>query len=89
LDALFGHAAASFKTREDGQFYVGKWAESNDLECLLWVKSGSPAVASECPKLGEERKSISGGFMSAFSHKRTLALQHKRPGTIPTSLTYT
>ena len=43
LDALFGHAAASFKTREDGQFYVGKWAESNDLECLLWVKRGSPA----------------------------------------------
>ena len=41
LDALFGHAAASFKTREDGQFYVGKWAESNDLECLL---CGSQAV---------------------------------------------
>ncbi len=36
------------------------------------VKSGSPAWASECPLLGEEQTSISGGWMSAFSHKRTL-----------------
>jgi hypothetical protein len=29
--------------------------------CPGWVKSGSPAGASECPVLGVERKSISGG----------------------------
>ncbi len=55
LDALFGHAAASLKTREDGQFYVGKWAESNDLECLLWVNSRSQRRRSESLLLGDKR----------------------------------
>ncbi len=40
-------------------------------ECLLWVKSGSPAWASECPLLGEEQTSISGRWMSAFSQNRS------------------
>ncbi len=37
----------------------------------LWVNNGSPAWASECPELGVEQKSISDGWMSACSHKRT------------------
>ena len=37
----------------------------------LWVSSGSPAWASECPVLGVERKSISGGWMSPCSQEAT------------------
>ena len=39
----------------------------------LRVKTGSPAWASECPVLGVERKSISGGWTSVCSHKQKLA----------------
>ncbi len=45
-------------------------------ECLLGVKTGSPAGVSECPLLGEKQTSTLDRRMSAFSHKRTLALQH-------------
>ena len=38
---------------------------------LLWVKTGSPAWASECPVLGGKRKSNSGGWRSAFSQEPT------------------
>ncbi len=38
----------------------------------LWVKTGSPAWASECPLLGVEQTSISSDWMSACSHKPTL-----------------
>ncbi len=37
----------------------------------LWVNSGSPAWASECPLLGAKQKSISGGWMSACSQERS------------------
>ena len=36
----------------------------------VWVTSGSPAWASECPLLGVKRKSNSGGWMSACSQNR-------------------
>ncbi len=50
-------------------------------ECLVrvqpglpgWVKSGSPARASECLLLGVKRTSNWGGWMSAFSQERTFA----------------
>ncbi len=38
----------------------------------LWVKTGSPACASECLLLGVKQKSILGDWMSACSQKRTL-----------------
>ncbi len=38
----------------------------------LWVKPGSQRRSPECPKLGEEQTSISGGWRSAFSQKRSL-----------------
>ncbi len=41
--------------------------------CLLWVNNGSPAWASECPELGEEQTSYSGGCMSVHSQKETQA----------------
>ncbi len=44
------------------------------MECRSWVNNGSPAWATECPKLGDKRKSISGGWMSACSHKRKSVL---------------
>ncbi len=37
----------------------------------LWVKSGSPAWASECPVLGVKQTSYSGGCMSPCSQERT------------------
>ena len=39
----------------------------------LWVNYGSPAWAPECPVLGEEQTSISGGWRSAFSQEETFA----------------
>ena len=41
------------------------------VESPLWVNNGSPARASECPLLGAKQTSISGGWRSAFSHKRS------------------
>ncbi len=35
--------------------------------------------ALECPLLGVKQTSISGGWMSAFSHERTLATLQKLP----------
>ncbi len=40
----------------------------------LWVKTGSPAWASECPLLGVKQTSISGDWMSAFSQKEKSVL---------------
>ncbi len=45
---------------------------SGGTELPGWVTSGSPAWALECPLLGVEQTSISGRWMSACSHKRTL-----------------
>ncbi len=44
------------------------------LQCPSRVKRGSPAWASECPLFGVKRKSISGDWMSACSHKRKFAM---------------
>ncbi len=47
-------------------------SEHRRRQCLLWVKTGSPAWASECPLLGVEQTSISGGWMSACSQEETV-----------------
>ena len=49
------------------------------VQWQLRVKCGSPAWASECPELGEEQTSISGGWMSATSHKRKSARHSGSP----------
>ncbi len=59
-------------SRSNVSFIVnGELTDLDAREGLLWVKSGSPAWASECPLLGVRRKSISGDWMSACSHNRT------------------
>jgi hypothetical protein len=54
------------------KYYV--WVEemSTELECPGWVKTGSPAWASECLLLGYKRKSISDRWTSESSHNRTI-----------------
>ncbi len=44
-----------------------------------WVKTGSPAGATECLVLGVKRKSISGGWRSAYSRKATLDAVEQPP----------
>ena len=39
-----------------------------DWRCLLWVTTGSPAWASECPKLGDKRKSIYASEITSCSN---------------------
>ncbi len=45
----------------------------------LRVNYGSPAWTTECPESGAKRKSISSGWMSAFSHKRKSDIQITNP----------
>ncbi len=44
-----------------------------ESECLLRVKNGSPAWASECPLLGVKQTSISGDWRSVHSQELTSA----------------
>jgi hypothetical protein len=44
------------------EFYARAKVKSIGAGCPGWVKTGSPAWASECPKLGDKRKSISGAW---------------------------
>jgi len=45
---------------------------SGGTELPGWVKPGSQPRPRKCPFLGVDRTSISGGWMSAFSHNQTL-----------------
>ncbi len=49
-------------------------ARNVSIQLPQWVNNGSPAWVLECPLLGEERKSISGGWRSACS-QRTKSLR--------------
>ena len=51
--------------------------------CLLWVKTGLGGPRPECRKLRYKRKSISGDWRSACSHKRSVRPAGQIAGLFP------
>ena len=71
MDALFGDYPLPLNRTCEAKFYALTESKSNEAECPSRVNNGSQPRPRKRLLSGAKRKSISGGWTSEISHKRT------------------